>query len=188
MLKNARRMRRTSLAVLAALAAVGLLVGSSPLSQAADGSGPGEDGKFGVRVLVITMFSGETQPWLSHESLPIQIDVPTAPNPLHCDRSGLCVTTVGEGKSNAGTSMMAILDNPRLDFHNAYFITAGIAGTSPKTGTLGFAGWARWVVDWDLGHHLLPETAPDVPYGYLRLDDPTNTNVFRLNDDLVNAA
>lgn len=180
------RLRRTLSAAIATIAAVVLLAASSPLSQAADG--PGDNGKYGVRVLVITMFSGETQPWLSRESLPIQIDVPTANTPLHCSRSGLCVATVGEGKSNAATSMMAILDSPRLDLHNAYFITAGIAGASPKTGTLGFAAWARWVVDWDLGHHLLPETAPGVPYGYLRFDDQTNTNAFRLNDKLINGA
>ena len=64
---------------------------------------------------------------------------------------------------------------------------AGIAGTAPKSGTLGFAAWARWVVDWDLGRHLLPSTAPEVPHGYLPGRD-VGTNVFRLNDALVRQA
>ncbi|MFD0856097.1 purine nucleoside permease, partial [Actinomadura adrarensis] len=69
----------------------------------------------------------------------------------------------------------------------AYFITAGIAGTSPDTGTLGFAAWARWLVDFDLGHHVLPEEAPEIPHGYLPMDD-AGTNVYRLNEKLVRKA
>jgi purine nucleoside permease len=133
------------------------------------------------------MFPLESAPWLARESLPITTQVPYAAGPLRCASNGLCVATIGEGKSNAAASMSAILDDPALDFRNAYFLTAGIAGTSPQTGTLGFVAWARWVVDWDLGHHELPETAPDVPHGYLPYDDQ-HTNVFHLNEALVNKA
>ncbi len=140
-----------------------------------------------VRVLVITMFPLETAPWLAHESLPITHVVPHAPEPLRCASSGLCVATIGQGKANAATAMSAILDDDGLDFRDAYFMTAGIAGVSPRAGTLGFAAWARWVVDWDLGHHLTPRSAPGVPHGYLPLDDQ-GTNVFHLDDKLVDMA
>jgi purine nucleoside permease len=146
-----------------------------------------DHGKFPVRVMVITMFAPETAPWLAGESLPVQIQVPGAFTPLRCNDSGLCVITTGEGKSNAAASMTAILDSPRLDFQRAYFVTAGIGGTPPKVGTLGFGAWARWVVDWDLGHHLLPQTAPDVPHGFLPGDE-VGTNVFHLDQKLVDTA
>jgi purine nucleoside permease len=149
--------------------------------------GAGSSGRFAVRVLVITMFELETAPWLAHESLPITIAVPALRTSLRCASTGLCVATIGQGKANAAANMSAILDNPALDFHHAYFLTSGIAGVSPQTGTLGFVAWARWVVDWDLGHHLNPDAAPDVPFGYLPYEDQ-HTNVFRLNETLVDKA
>ena len=134
------------------------------------------------------MFSGETQPWLEHETLPVTVPVPGAYGPLHCSTGGLCVTTLGEGKSNAGPSVTAILTDDQLSFGNAYFMTAGIAGTSPSAGTLGFAAWARYVVDWDLGHHLIPRTAPTLPFGYQPLDSASYAEVFRLNARLARTA
>jgi purine nucleoside permease len=133
------------------------------------------------------MFDGETAPWLAKESLPILVPVPGTYASLHCSRDGLCVATIGEGKSNAATSVTAILDDPRLDLHRGYFLTAGIAGTPPSVGTLGFAAWARWLIDWDLGHHLLPDSAPQVPHGYLPGQD-VGTNVYQLNGPLVDMA
>jgi purine nucleoside permease len=119
-----------------------------------------------VRVLVLTMLDDEAAPWLAKESLPILVPVPGAYAALRCARSGLCVATIGVGKSNAAASVMAILHGSQLDLHRSYFLTAGIAGTPPSVGTLGFAAWAHWLIDWDLGHHLLP-SVPQVPHGYL---------------------
>ena len=141
-----------------------------------------------MRILVLTMFSGEIQPWLEHQKLPITVRVPGGGGPLHCSTGGLCVTTIGEGKSNAGPSVTAILTDGRLSFSHAYFITAGIAGTSPSAGTLGFAAWARYVVDWDLGHHLIPRTAPGLPFGYQPLNPASYAEVFRLNARLAQTA
>ena len=39
--------------------------------------------------------------------------------------------------------------------------------------TLGFAAWARYVADWDLGHHLIPRTAPVFATGMSRSARPT---------------
>jgi purine nucleoside permease len=117
--------------------------------------------------------------------------VPGADGPLHCSAGGLCVTMIGQGKSNAGASVTAILADHRLSLRGAYFMTAGIAGTPPSVGTLGFAAWARYIADWDLGHHLIPRTAPNLPFGYEPLS-PTGyagyAEVFDLNASLARTA
>ncbi|BCL84249.1 lipoprotein [Ktedonobacteria bacterium brp13] len=159
-----------------------LLALLTTLSQVHAAQGP-----FAVKVLVITMFSSETQPWLAHESLPLDYKSTGAYSDMHCNSNGLCVTTIGEDKVNAAASMMAILRDPQFSFQNSYFMTAGIGGASPSTTTLGSAAWARWVVDWDQGHHLLTTTAPGVPYGYM-LDTRAGTGVFHLNETLTNLA
>jgi purine nucleoside permease len=143
--------------------------------------------KFQVKVLVFTMFSDETQPWLNNEKWPLTFTVPGAFSKVYCQTNGLCLTTTGEAKSNAGPSATAILLNSQFSFQNTYFLTSGIAGTSPNVGTLGFAAWARWVVDWDLGNHLDPDTVPDVPYGW-EPNTAYGTAVYHLNETLTNLA
>ncbi|WP_433576119.1 purine-nucleoside phosphorylase [Nocardia brasiliensis] len=140
-----------------------------------------------VGVLVITMFDPETEPWLQRESLPITVNLPTAYKPVHCNAEGLCVAQTGQGKTNAASTMMALLDSLQLDFDDAYFLTVGTAGTPPDQGTLGGAAWARWVVDFDLGNHLVPAEAPELPYGYRPVEN-YDTAAFQLNESLVETA
>ncbi|MFI6211270.1 purine-nucleoside phosphorylase [Nocardia brasiliensis] len=140
-----------------------------------------------VGVLVITMFDPETEPWLQRESLPITVNLPTAYKPVHCNAEGLCVAQTGQGKTNAASTMMALLDSPQLDFDDAYFLTVGTAGTPPDQGTLGGAAWARWVVDFDLGNHLVPAEAPELPYGYRPVEN-YDTAAFQLKESLVETA
>ena len=143
---------------------------------------------FAVKVLVVTMFDGETGPWLRSEKLGRTYAVSAMDEPIHCGAEGLCVATIGEGKANAATSMSAILADRRLDLASAYFLTAGVAGTSPETGTLGDADWANWVVDYEIGgHHVSKETDPTVPFGYEKSDDQ-GTTVYHLNQKLVATA
>lgn len=140
------------------------------------------------KVLVLTMFDLETQPWLDREHLTRTIDVPAIAEPLHCDPHGrLCVATIGEGKVNAATSVSALLNDQSMNLAGTYVLTSGIAGTSPNNGTLGFAAWSDWVVDYDLGHHVSKETDPTIPNGYLK-GDPTGTNAYQLNPNLVHEA
>ena len=162
---TARRAERgiaVKLRVLAVAAvATALCVGAGSALAGARGPRPAGSSAAGprhVRVLVLTMFSGETQPWLAHLKLPVTVAVPGGYGPLHCDSGGLCVTTIGQGKSNAGPSVTAILADRMLSFRGAYFMTAGIAGTPPSEGTLGFAAWARYVADWD------SRASPDSPH------------------------
>ena len=79
---------------------------------------------FDVKVLVVTMFDGETGPWLQNEELGRTFTVPAMDEPMHCGANGLCVATIGEGKANAATSMSAIVADKQLDLTSAYFITA----------------------------------------------------------------
>ncbi|MDT0306277.1 purine nucleoside permease [Streptomyces sp. DSM 44917] len=178
---------RLPLGIAGALAALLAALATAPASTAAGSAGrsPGHR-PIDVEVLVITMFQAETAPWLQNESLPLSVEVPGAYSPVRCNRQGLCVLTTGMGKSNTAATMTAVLQSSRFDFDDAYFLSAGIAGTPPSQGTLGFAAWARWVVDYDLGHHLLTEEAPDIPHGYQEMG--AESAVFRLNDRLVDLA
>jgi purine nucleoside permease len=143
---------------------------------------------FKVKVLVVTMFDGETRPWLQNEKLGRTFTVPAMDEPVHCGTDGLCVATIGEGKTNAAASMSAILVDEQLDLTSAYFMTAGVAGITPKAGTLGDADWANWVVDYEIGgHHISKEADPTVPFGYAKGDDE-GTTVYHLNQKLVDTA
>ena len=150
-------------------------------------SGQDDPDRIDVGVLVITMFPPEHEVWLQREQLPTTVDVPGAYKPVRCNSDRLCVAETGEGKSNAATTMMAILSSDRFDFSNAYFLTAGTAGTPPDQGTLGSAIWADWVVDFDLGNHLDPSEAPHVPFAYRPVQD-YNTDAYHLDEALVERA
>jgi purine nucleoside permease len=145
---------------------------------------------FRVKVFIITMFAAEAQHWLENETWPLTFTSPGADNVIHCKREGQCLTITGVDKVNAATSMMAILRDPQFSFRQTYFLTAGTASTSPDRGTLGSTAWARWVVDWDQGFHLLPATVPDIPFGYIAPSTtfPDSTAVFQLNKTLVQLA
>ena len=60
-----------------AMAATALLVAAGSALAGDHGRRPG-GGLRQVRVLVLTMFSGETQPWLAHLKLPVTVSVPGA--------------------------------------------------------------------------------------------------------------
>ena len=122
---------------------------------------------FNVHVFVFTMFDKELSPWMQHEHFSYDFPVVGAFSDVHCTTQGLCVTMIGQGKTNATKSVVAILHNKQFSFNHSYFMTAGIAGTSPTTGTLGFAAWARWIVDFD---------------------SPNQKTTYHLNENLTNMA
>jgi purine nucleoside permease len=158
-----------------------------------------DQGRFKVRVLVLTTFDGETQPWLTHEQWPLTFNVTGTHSPVRCQKDGICITITGEGKSNSGPALTAILDAANLDTTSAYFIVAAIAGTRPDAGkegfkgTLGFAAIARWVVDGDLGTHfdyrdVTPHDPPAVrQYAWIPRQNYENGQ-FHLNEQLANKA
>lgn len=140
-----------------------------------------------VKVLVVTMFKPEMKPWLQNEKINYTLTIPGAYDKLYCDKTGLCVTMLGKSKANAAASMMAILLSPYLSLKDTYFLSVGIAGTKPSVGTLGFAAWARWVVDWDQGSHLLEDSVPNIPFGYTP-DTTSDSTTFHLNEKLAKLA
>jgi purine nucleoside permease len=167
-------------AIVLGLAALTVATGCSSGSR-------NDSDKIDVGVPVITMFAPEHEVWLQREQLPSTVDVPGAYKPVRCNSDRLCVAETGEGKSNAATTMMAILNSEEFDFSKAYFLTAGIAGSPPDRGTLGAATWADWVVDFDLGNHFDPREAPEVPFAYRPVED-YHTAAYHLDEALVNRA
>jgi purine nucleoside permease len=153
------------------------------------------------KVLVITMFAGEAQPWLDGTSFPRRIAVPglTKAFPdVACTDDGLCMTTTGMGYANAASSIAAIVLSRKLDLTKTYFIVAGIAGVSPALGTLGSALWARYAVDGGLQNEIDARQIPSGwSSGYLEIGAPApgqkaeqhyGDQVYRLNEDLLQAA
>jgi hypothetical protein len=89
---------------------------------------------------IYTQFDGERDSFLAqpHEInfLAHNVTIPGASPQfptLHCTAdSDACLFTTGEGMSNAGNSVMALLASPDLDLKKTYFLVAGIAGGNPK--------------------------------------------------------
>lgn len=139
-------------------------------------------------VVVFTMFAPERQPWVDNEKLTHTVKIQGMTQPLLCDSPAeLCVAEIGEGKVEAATSVVSMLNNSSIDLTRTIFITAGIAGISPNTGTLGDATIADYAVDWDLCNHVSRETDPTVKFGYLKCDS-YGANEFQLNPALVKEA
>ncbi|RJO71011.1 purine nucleoside permease [Nocardia panacis] len=162
---------------------------AATLAAAGCGSHDGKADRIAVKAMVITMFDPEAEPWVQRQHWTREVPLAGVRTPVRCADSGLCMMVTDEGKVNAALSTAAMLADPKFDLGNAYFLTAGIAGTPPNAGTLGFAAWSRWVVDVDLGHHILPQDDPAVPNGYLPLSDQDKpvTQSYELNGKLVEA-
>jgi purine nucleoside permease len=154
-----------------------------------------------VKVMVIAMFGPEGQVWLDHLGPWRDIAVPgLSPDypAVHCNRSGVCVVTIGMGHSNAAASITALVFSRMFDLSRTYFIVAGVAGIDPSHGTLGSTAWARYLVEfgiqWEIDAREIP---PGWTTGYLGIDttSPTQkpqlnyrTEVFQLNEALLNKA
>lgn len=154
-----------------------------------------------VKVLIISMFGPEAKPWIEQLRLDQEIAVPgLSPDypAVHCNADGVCQMTTGMGHANAAASTMALLWSQQFDLTRAYVLIAGIAGIDPAKGTLGTAAWARYLVDFGIQHEIdTREMPPGWSSGYLGIGakDPAgkpplnyHTEVFRLNEDLLQAA
>jgi len=154
-----------------------------------------------VKVMIISMFGPEGKVWLDHLGPWRDIAVPgLSPDypTVHCDRSNVCVVTIGMGHSNAAASITALVFSRKFDLSHTYFIVTGVAGIDPAHGTLGSTAWARYLVEfgiqWEIDAREIP---PDWTTGYLGIDttSPTQkplldyrTEVFQLNEALLRAA
>ena len=119
-----------------------------------------------LKVLIITMFEPESQPWIAPLKLDEKVSVPglLAESPaLRCNADGVCLLTAGMGHANVAASTMAVTLDPRFDLRRTYFLIAGIAGIDPAQGTIGSAAWARWLVDFGIAHEF---DAREMPKGW----------------------
>ncbi|WP_266075753.1 nucleoside phosphorylase-I family protein [Haladaptatus caseinilyticus] len=130
---------------------------------------------------------GEFQLWYQNYDLTHTVDVPGAFAPVYHNDDGVAGTVVGIGKTNAASSLTAILRSPEFDFENAYFVTAGIAGSPPDVGTLGSVFVSDGVADWDLVHRWSRSDGEADPHAMMfRPHRPDHA--YELNDGLVKTA
>ena len=149
------------------------------------------------KVMLITMFAPEAQHWIDRLELKQEIRVPglSAEYPtIRCNTQQVCLLTTGMGQTNAAASTLAWALSPKFDLRKSYFLIAGIAGISPKHGTIGTAAWAHYLVEFGTQWEIDSRDAPsNWPTGYLGINTKGpnekppldyKTEVFELNPKL----
>ncbi|ELY89331.1 purine nucleoside permease [Natrialba taiwanensis] len=94
----------------------------------------------------------ERRPWLERADLTDALSIPGTETPLYLTADGVAITTTGIGKSDAATTVTALLAAPAFELDSAYVVSAGIAGGPPERVALGSVVIADSVVDWDRKH------------------------------------
>jgi purine nucleoside permease len=108
-----------------------------------------------IRVLVLTMFEREFEPWERHFGFSEVITFPGGPRDLLMDRSrGILLAMVGVGAAEAAASTVAIGLDPRFDLTDAYIILVGIGGGDPNVVQLGSVVVGDAILDSDLAHEI----------------------------------
>lgn len=110
-----------------------------------------------LKVVIISMFAPEGEPWIAPFQLKEEIVVPgLSPDypAIKCNADDVCLMVSGMGHANAAASTIALALDPRLDLKRTYFLIAGIAGIDPAQGTTGTATWARYLVDVGIAHEI----------------------------------
>ncbi|KAI0635324.1 purine nucleoside permease [Trametes polyzona] len=157
--------------------------------------------KIAPKVFILDAFDDEGTSWYGVPQFDILERNITVPgfSPLfpqaHCTRDGsVCQLITGEAEINAASTISALVHSPIFDLRRTYFLIAGIAGISPKHGTLGTVTFARFAVQVALQYEFDAREKPDnfstgyVPQGSTSPDQYPQalygTEVFELNDDL----
>lgn len=181
-----------------------LQVAFAPGSVAATSIFPrsrGRDGKIAPKVFIIDMFDSEGDSWYGIPQFNVLEHNITIPgfSPLfpqaHCTRDGsICQLVTGEAEINAASTITALVHSPVFDLKRTYFFIAGIAGISPKLGTLGSVTFAQFAVQVALQFEFDAREKPDnfstgyVPQGSTSPDEfpqeVYGTEVFAVNDNL----
>ena len=68
-------------------------------------------------------------------------------------KDGVALYVTGMGKVNAALSTVAVLNDSRFDFSNAYVLSTGCAGSAYEYGVMGDVFLITAAIDFDLGHH-----------------------------------
>lgn len=177
-----------------ALTRVSLAVGLALLPHVVLADNPP---KIKPKVMLITMFAPEAQTWVDRLELKQEVRVPglSAEYPvIRCNTQDVCLLVTGMGQTNAAASTLALALSPKFDLRQSYFLIAGIAGISPKHGTIGTAAWAHYLVEFGTQWELDSRDAPkDWPTGYIGINTKGpnekppldyKTEVFELNQKL----
>src|SRR5436190_15734025 len=130
-----------------------------------------------IKVVVLTTFesgdatedrqftSGEFKFWAERYPLKHPIKIPGVEGRVLYSDDGVLGVVTGM-RARPRESVAAIILDPRLDVSHAYWVVAGIAGVDPRTGSIGSAAWANWVVDADpIFERDDREIPADWPYG-----------------------
>jgi purine nucleoside permease len=110
-----------------------------------------------LKVVIISMFAPESEPWIASFQLKEEITVPgLSPDypAIKCNFDDVCLMVAGMGHANVAASTIALALDPRFDLKKTYFLIAGIAGIDPLRGTTGTATWARYLVDVGIAHEI----------------------------------
>ena len=154
-----------------------------------------------VKVLIISMFVAEAEPWVAKLGLSQAITVPglsaTYPQ-VRCNADDVCQVTTDMGKANASATISALVYSGQFDLSQTYFLVAGIAGVDPQQGTTGTAAWSRYLVDWDLSWEIDARERPaGWDTGFLGINTKApgqkppldyGSEVFQLNEALLQKA
>ena len=133
------------------------------------------------KLVVVTYFEvgndtgdkpGELQFWVARDHLDRSIDVPGMTHPVRANADGSEIAVVvGPGQIRPAVNLMALGHDPRFDLRKSYWLINGIAGVSPKDGTLGSAFWTDYIVNGDLLHFIDPREMPkDWSDGFYAID------------------
>lgn len=153
------------------------------------------------KVVIVDFYGDEANIWHDipeFDLLAQNISVPGLSNrfpDVHCTLDGeICQFVTDEGEINAAATATAFVLSPLFDLRQSYFLLGGVAGISPKVGTLGSAAFARFSVQVALQYEFdareRPEGAPTgyVPQGTTGVGQYPKyiygTEVYELNDAL----
>ncbi|KAI0668137.1 purine nucleoside permease [Trametes maxima] len=170
--------------------------GVSATSNSRDG-----ESKLEPKVFIIGMFADEGSAWYGIPEFDVLEHNITIPGfsprypQAHCTADGsICQLVAGEGEINAAATITSLISSPAFDLTHTYFFIAGIAGISPKMGTLGSVTFARFAVQAALQYELDAREKPaNFPTGYIPQGSNApgeypktlyGTEVFEVNDDL----
>ena len=111
-------------------------------------------------------------------------------------KDGIALYVTGIGKVNSAINTIAVLDDERFDFSDAYILSTGCAGSAYEYGVMGDVYVISSAVDFDLGHHADPrelDEASDITWfhdsefddsAFVKLDPELTDRVYDLVKDV----